>query len=64
MVKSDVEGVFVSKPGILIVDKKDDYHAKRAKEVDALRQKDRINNIEHRMDSIESMLQQILQKVT
>lgn len=65
MLNSDVEGIKVVSQGILISDiNSDEYEILRNKKLAEHRQQNRINTIEQRMDSIETMLQQILQKVT
>lgn len=65
MLKSDVEGIKVVSQGILISDiNPNEYEILRNRKLAEHRQQNRINIIEQRMDSIETMLQQILQKVT
>lgn len=63
--KTDHPGILRPSQGILINTKPStEYEKLRAKAILEQRQQERINNLETKMASIESMLEQIFKKVT
>lgn len=64
MHKTDVDGVFKSSHGVMIIDRPDNYVSLHAKALYELDQKNRINNLENKVTGMELMLKQILEKVS
>jgi len=64
MHKTDEDGVFETSPGVMIVDRPDNYEKLRSKAIEEYEQKNRINNLENKVTGMELMLKQILEKVS
>ena len=65
MIKTDIDGIHVAQPGVLINTMQDSsYMAQKRRMIDEAHQKERINNIEKDVTDIKQMLSAILTKVS
>jgi len=63
MLKTDVEGVFRDSFGVSIVERTN-YKEQRRAAMEAVNQKQKINILEEKLNSVESILKEILKKVS
>jgi len=63
MLKTDVEGVFRDSFGVSIVERTN-YKEQRMAAMEAVNQKQKINILEEKLNSVESILKEILKKVS
>jgi len=64
MYKTDIQGINAISRGVFTnTDKGDEYTRLKAKAINDLQEKERINNIEKDVSNIKDMLELILQKV-